>query len=159
MCDPTMLMVASVMGSVVSAASAMQQADDARSLANYNAKVREYQAQDTIDRAAVEEQKQREQVRQFMGKQRASMGASGVEVGQGSFGDVLAQSAEMGERDSLTIRNNAMRAAWGYETQSAAEQFEGEARARAYQGRAVGSLLSGAGDVYAIGVKKQWWEA
>lgn len=157
MCDVmTALAVASA---AVSAQASMQQADDARSLANYNAKVREYQAQDTIDRAAVEEQKQREQVRQFMGKQRASMGASGVEVGQGSFGDVLAQSAEMGERDSLTIRNNAMRAAWGYETQSAAEQFEGQARARAYEGRAVGSLLSGAGNVYELGVKKQWWEA
>lgn len=158
MCEPTTLMVLSAMGSVVGAASAMQQADDARNLANYNAQVREYQAQDTVSRAAVEEQKQREQVRQFMGRQRASMGASGVEVSSGSFGDVLQQSAAMGERDALTIRNNAMRAAWGYRTQSAAEQFEGEARARAYEGRAVGSLLSGAGDVYAIGVKKQWWE-
>jgi len=79
-------------------------------------------------------------------------------VASGSFGDVLVQSAQMGERDALTIRNNAMRAAWGYRTQGEAQQFEGEARARAYQGQAVGSLLTGGGNVYARGVKKGWWE-
>jgi len=147
-----------VAGTVMSAYASEQQAQDARNLANYNAKVREYQAQDTIDRGAVEEQKQREKVRQFMGSQRAAMGASGVEVASGSFGDVLQQSAAMGERDALTIRNNAMRAAWGYRTQSAAEQFEGEARARVYEGQAVGSLLTGSGNVYAHGIKKGWWE-
>lgn len=156
MCDVmTALMVA---GSVVSASASMQQAEDARNLAAYNKQVRDYQAQDTLDRGAVEEQKQREKVRQFMGSQRAAMGASGVEVASGSFGDVLTQSAAMGERDSLTIRNNAMRAAWGYRTQGEAEQFEGEARARAYEGQAVGSLLTGGGNVYARGVKKGWWE-
>lgn len=157
MCDiMTALAVAST---AVSASASMQQAEDARNLSAYNAKVREYQATDTMDRAAVEEQKQREKARQFAGSQRASMGASGVLADTGSFGDVLAQTASMGERDALTIRNNAMRAAWGYRTQGEAEQFEGEARARAYEGRAVGSLLSGAGNVYELGVKKQWWEA
>ena len=156
MCD--IMTALAVAGSAVSASASMQQAEDARNMAAYNKQVRDYQAQDTLARGAVEEQKQREQGRQLMGRQRAAMGASGVMADSGSFGDVLVQSSEMSERDALTIRNNAMRAAWGYRTQSAAEQFEGEARARAYEGRAVGSLLSGAGDVYAIGVKKQWWE-
>jgi len=154
MCDIALM----VAGAVMSAYASEQQAQDARNLAAYNKQVSDYQAQDTLDRGAVEEQKQREKVRQFMGSQRAAMGASGVEVASGSFGDVLQQSAAMGERDALTIRNNAMRAAWGYRTQSAAEQFEGEARARAYEGQAVGSLLTGSGNVYAHGIKKGWWE-
>ncbi|CAB4144425.1 hypothetical protein UFOVP456_41 [uncultured Caudovirales phage] len=156
MCD--IMTALSVAGTVMSASASMQQAQDARNLAAYNKQVSDYQAKDTLDRGAVEEQKQREKVRQFMGSQRAAMGASGVEVASGSFGDVLVQSAQMGERDALTIRNNAMRAAWGYRTQGEAQQFEGEARARAYQGQAVGSLLTGGGNVYARGVKKGWWE-
>jgi|Laugresu1bdmlbsd_1035121.scaffolds.fasta_scaffold06672_3 hypothetical protein len=156
MCD--IMTALTVAGSAVSASASMQQAEDARNMAAYNKQVRDYQAQDTIARGAVEEQKQREQGRQFMGRQRAAMGASGAMADSGSFGDVLIQSAEMSERDALTIRNNAMRAAWGYETQGAAEEFEGRARSRAYQGQALGSVLTGAGNVYAAGIKKQWWE-
>lgn len=156
MCD--IMTALTVAGTAVSASASMQQAEDARNLAAYNKQVRDYQAQDTLARGAIEEQKQREQVRQFSGRQRAAMGASGVMADSGSFGDVLVQSAEMGERDALTIRNNAMRAAWGYETQGAAEEFEGRARSRAYQGQALGSVLTGAGNIYAHGIKKQWWE-
>jgi len=75
----------------------MQQAEDARNMAAYNKQVRDYQAQDTLARGAVEEQKQREQGRQLMGRQRAAMGASGVMADSGSFGDVLVQSSEMSD--------------------------------------------------------------
>ena len=147
------MMILSAAGSAVSAMSSMQAASDTRAAAAYNKQVSDYQAQDAIARGAIEEQKQREQTRQLMGRQRAAMGASGAEVGSGSFGDLLAQSAGMGERDANTIRNNAMRAAWGYTTQGEAQAFEGKAKARALEGQAFGSVLTGAGSV-----AKKWWQ-
>lgn len=43
-----------------------------------------------------------------------SLGASGIDMTNGSSLDVRSDSAMMSELDALTIRNNAMREAWGH---------------------------------------------
>ncbi len=54
----------------------------------------------------------------------ASQAASNITVGSGSAVDVRSSAAEMGELDALTIRSNAEKQAYGYQTQAAA--FTGE---------------------------------
>lgn len=51
----------------------------------------------------------------------ANQGASGVQVGGGSFGDVQQSEKEVGELNALTVRSNAARQAYGYQTQAAGD--------------------------------------
>lgn len=86
-------------------------------LADYNANVADLQAQDAIARGAEEESAFRSQVRGAIGAQRAGIAATNTDVGFGSAVDVQADAAFLGELDSLTIKTNAAREAWGFQTQ------------------------------------------
>lgn len=84
------------------------------SLADYNSGVAAAQAKDAIDRGVIAEGKFRDQVKGVIGQQRAGIAGNNIDVGFGSAVDVQADAARLGELDSLTIRNNAAREAWGY---------------------------------------------
>ncbi len=53
-----------------------------------------------------------------VGSIKANQGASGVEVGTGSNADVVNSAREVGALDALTIRSNAAREAYGYQTEA-----------------------------------------
>lgn len=85
---------------------------------------------------------------------KASQAASNIDVNSGSALDVRSSASELGELDALTIRGNAEKQAYGYET--AATGFSGQqslAAAEASQApvagaiSGAGSLLSGAASV------------
>lgn len=127
------------------------------SLHDYNADVADLQAADAIARGTIDENQFRQQVRGLIGRQRADIAASGVDVGFGSAVDVQADAAHLGELDALQIRQNARREAWGYKVQAVdyrrradIARREGvflEAAGRAQQGAsrvaAVGTIASG----------------
>jgi hypothetical protein len=164
-CEPTTLAIASVASSVigtgVAAMGAMQQGKAAQAQANYQAAVArnnkiiaDRQAEDAIKRGSREEASYRRQVSQLAGRQRATLAANGVVVDQGSAGDILADTAEYGELDALTIRSNAEREAYGYRVQG--QNFESDARLYTATGAnarsagnfgALSNLISGAGSV------------
>lgn len=146
----------SAVGTGISAYSAYQQGQTAKKVAEYNATVADYQAKDAIARGGIAEDQQRQKTRQIMGAQRAQMGASGAAADSGSFADILTNSAQFGEMDALTIRNNAMRSAWGSSTQAQNDRFQGDMAARAGTMNAVGTVLGGAGDLYMS--KSRWWK-
>lgn len=50
--------------------------------------------------------------------QRANLAANGVDLGSGSALETLTSTDIMGEIDGSTIINNAVRSAWGYQTQA-----------------------------------------
>jgi hypothetical protein len=116
-------------------------------MAKYQQKVAQGQARDAIDRGQAAEDAHRRKVAQFAGKQRATMGASGVELTSGSFADVLQDTAMLGELDALTIRSNAQREAYGYQSQAAVSGYEASAAKTAGWMNAGGSLLSGASNL------------
>ena len=69
--------------------------------------------------------------------------------------DVQRDTMALGELDALTIRNNAAREAWGYQTQALQDQHaaamartSGRNQAKALRQASLGSLLTGAADVY-----------
>lgn len=115
-------------------------------------------AADATARGITDENQVRGTVRKVLGSQRAGYAAQGVDLSSGSVGDVAADTALMGEVDALTVRNNAMREAWGYKVE--AQQTRDKAKYARESGRAgqsagnvaaAGSLIAGgaqAVDIY-----------
>lgn len=165
---PLISVVAGLAGTAVSAVGAMQQGKAAAASADYQAAVNnnnsiiaKRNAQDALDRGAVEEQEHRRKVQALKGRQTAVMAANGLDVTSGSPLDILGDTAQMGELDALTIRGNAKRESLGYESQST--NFKAEAGLNKMQGQsaktagtigAFGTVVSGLG-----GVADKWYRA
>lgn len=122
MCDPTMMMIASVAGTAFqtlgaySAAKAeKQQLKYQASIDEQNRKIADYNAQAATERGEVEEKQRRLEISQDQGSQLAMLAANGMDIGEGSALDIMADTAFTGELDALTIRDNARREAFGYE--------------------------------------------
>jgi hypothetical protein len=64
---------------------------------------------------------------QLKGLQTANMAANGIDLSTGSAKDVLQSTDMMGQRDADQIQTNALREAWGYTTQAAADTSNAKA--------------------------------
>lgn len=113
-----------VVSAVMSSAAAKKEGDAAKAQAEYAAGVarnNQIIAQQYADteraKGRVAEDAKRQETAQKISAQRASGGSSGLDVNSGTSLDLQADTAKLGEFDALTIRNNAARAAYGYETQ------------------------------------------
>lgn len=84
-----------------------------------NAQVAEWQAQDAERRGSVAAMSQRMKTNQLKGTQRARLAANGVDLGQGSALEILADTDYFGEVDAGTIQDNAAREAWAIRQQAA----------------------------------------
>lgn len=160
MCELT---TALTIGSTLIGGAAQIQAGNAQAAASrYNAQVSEMNAtladraaKDALERGKVEEQKQRMEVAALQGRQRAAIGANGVDMSFGSPLDTLVDTAVMGELDALTIRRNAAREARDYEVQGVnyrADATLSRMNAKASQTggflAAAGTVLGGGADAY-----------
>lgn len=144
------------MGVGMSASGAYNQAQTQKATLGYeaavadnNAKIADYQARTEQQIGVQQEQAQQLKTANLFGAQRAAMAANGIDLGQGSATDILTGTQFMGERDALTIRDNAARRAWGYNV--SAQNYRGEAATERTMGGAIGpgmaaatSLLTGA---------------
>ena len=162
MCDPVSMAVASFAGTALSAFGQVQAGQQAAAAAEYNAAVArnnqiiaDRQAEDALKRGQVAEEEQRRRTRAMAGTQRAALAASGIQLDQGSPVDILSDTAQFGELDALTIRNNAEREAYGYRVQGmnfGAEAGLQQSRAGSAMSSALigagGTLLSGAASSY-----------
>lgn len=136
-----------------SSAAATYQAAVARNnqiVANQNATYATQQGQ------AMEASK-REQTAQLLGKERAMAGAAGVDSSSGSPLRLQGDTSRLGEVDALTIRDNAARSAYGYQTQGL--NFQAEAgldmmkSRNATAGGALGAFSSIAGGASSVSDK------
>jgi len=123
---------------------------------NQNRKLALLAAEDAIRRGDIAEQNQRTRTRLLIAEQQAGFAASGVEIGSGSALSVTADTAQFGELDALTIRNNAQREAWGYLSQAADFTRRADAaRSSTYYGKG-STLLTGGSqllNIYASQIK------
>jgi hypothetical protein len=117
-------MTAFIGGSAFSAASGYNKAKSEKSSLNsqawadrQNAQVADWQASLAIQNGQTEEEKSRLETAGVYGRERAAMGANGVDLGYGSANDILASTKFLGERDAMQIHDNALRTAWGYRTE------------------------------------------
>ena len=150
----------SAVGTGVGMIGQMQQASAQKAAADYSAKVAENNAiiaqQNAVRASQAGEQQaamQQMKTRAAVGAMAAGQGASGVDVGSGSFGSVKESTTKLGMLDALTIRSNAARQAYGYETQ--ATNFDNQATIDTATGENAqtagyigmgGGLLSGVGN-------------
>lgn len=117
-------LAASAASTAVTAYGAMQQGQATAAADRYQAQVAlnnqkiagQYAQQATADGEDQVAAKQ-EQTAQMVGSERAAMAANGVELNSGSALRIQGDTARLGEVDALTIRNNAARAAYGYQLQ------------------------------------------
>lgn len=128
-----------------------EQGKTSAKIANNNAIVADYQAQDAQRRgedAAIAAQRA---ARQLGSSQRAGMSARGIDISDGTAADLIDQTDFFGQQDANISRANAAKEAWGLRARKSG--FEGEAMAARANGQnaATGSLLGGA-----AGVSSQW---
>ena len=93
-------------------------------IASNNAKIAEqnaeFKSREGEQQAAIEEQKTRAKV----GAIQANQAAAGVDVNTGSAVDVRSSAASLGELNAITIRSNAAREAYGYQTQASNDKAQ-----------------------------------
>ncbi len=133
MCDPvTAGLVMFGGGAALGGYGAFKQQKAQNEANEYNAKLMErnsavasQQAKLAEEQGEMDSKRHRLKVSQMKGSGRASFGASGALVDEGSAFDVIEETAKFGELDALTIKRNAAAGAWGYRAQSG--QYVGQA--------------------------------
>lgn len=113
---------------VLGAISSIKQGNAEAAAANYNAQVSANNAaiaNKNAEYAGAEGeaavQQQQLKTRAEVGAIKANQAAAGVDVNQGSPVDVRSSAAELGELNAITVRSNAARQAYGYQTEAASD--------------------------------------
>lgn len=136
--------VMSELSSAYSQSKALEaQGEYQKTMYDLNADAASAQSQDATrrgDKAAAESVRR---ANQALGSQRAAMGASGVSVDSGSARDVQAETAQASAMDTMTLKTNAWREAWGYKVQASQYNFQGRMAKLAAESGAKQTLLTG----------------
>lgn len=121
--------IAGLAGSALSAVGSVRQGQQQANAANFNAAVAANNAQLATQNAttagqvgaeetAITQQKTRAEV----GAIKAAQAANGIDINSGSAVDVRSSASELGELNAITIRGNAARTAYGYQTQARSDE-------------------------------------
>lgn len=131
MCSPAG--AAAGVGGIFGGFNAREEAINQNKANRFNAWVKDQEARNAEMQATqaetvgrIEENKFRQQAETFKGEQRASFGASGAVVDEGSALDTLLDTAEFAELDALTIRRNAEIDAWNFREQARVSRETGK---------------------------------
>lgn len=114
-----------------------------RSVADANAELSNMQANDASKRGEAAVNDLRKATKQKVGAQRAAAAASGVDVGSGSAAQLQEDTALQGVQDTLTIRNNATREAWGFRAQANNFQSQGDFASLTARSQSNQTLING----------------
>lgn len=141
---PILSIATTVVGGIFSAVGAERQASAQANAANFNAAVARNAATYAQQQGEIRAQANDRMTAARIGRARAAAAAGGLDVNSGSPLDIQSDLAKFGRLDSLTIRNNAAREAWGFETNASLDAAEAQNARSAGNINAVGSLI-GAG--------------
>lgn len=94
------------LGSVTSAVGAFSKANADRMAAQNNVRIANDQAANAVRMGDIQAQKLYQQTSQLKGTQRATLGASGVDLGSGSPLDILTSTDVMAKTDQDTLKTN-----------------------------------------------------
>lgn len=109
-------------GGLMGAVGAYESTAARKGMLATDAKIANWQASQALISGQQQEESSRLQSGALFGKQRAQLAANGVQLGSGSALDLLAGTKFIGNLDAATIHENALRTAWGYQTQAAIDQ-------------------------------------
>lgn len=160
------IMMASAMGaqgvSSIGSAYSQSQAISAQGeyrqrVAQTNADLAAVQSQDAIARGNRASGRNDIATARLIGTQRAALASQGVDVNTGSALDVQKDSAAMGALDSLTIRNNAWREAWGYSVKGLNDSYEGKFAGMSADFDSTNTLLTGGMKAASYGMESAYY--
>lgn len=112
-------------------------------LSKANARVARMKARDAKKRGGRKEAVSRGETKQLVGSQRTSLAAQGINVTGGSARDVQFEAADIGEIEAMTIKNKAIREAFGFDAEARAADARAKAARRAGKFGAMSSLITG----------------
>ena len=115
----------------------------AREMTGFNKKISGIQLEGVKKAGQSAESSYRSKVKLVAGSQRAKLAAQGININEGSAYEVQSDTHNIGEQDALTIRNNALRQAFGIEIQGDLAEMQGQQAAAGLELRAEGSRLGG----------------
>jgi len=141
---PFLSIASTVVGGVFSAIGQQRQAEAQANAANYNAAVARNAALFAQQQGEVNAQAADRRTAAMIGRQRAAYAAGGLDVNSGSPLDIQADTAQFGRLNSLTIRNNAARQAYGYQANAKLDAASASNYESAGNTAMIGSLI-GAG--------------
>lgn len=159
MCDPVTISAVAVVASTAMQAQAQQQQGRYRKgVADYNARVAENEAQEVRGAGVEAENVKRLRTAELLSKQRAQIGASGVELNSGSALQLQEDTVALGEADALRIRSNFESRATSLETGAELTRSQGAFAQSAGEKGAVGTILGGTGKFLDTGVADKWFK-
>lgn len=152
-----------LLGASYAQAMARIQADHVRYVGKVNAQIAEMGAQAELQKGEHQVASLTLQAGQLKSRQRAAMAANGIDLGEGNAAEVQASTDIMKEIDKNQIEQNAIRSAWGYRTQGAAQQIEANTQATNIQIKGMQEAsqirIQGARDLLSIqtqGAREAW---
>jgi len=160
MCDPvTISAVAIVASTAIQAQAQTKQGQYRKGVADYNARVDENEAQNVRRVGGENENIKRQKTAELLSKQRAQLGASGVDLSSGSALQLQQDTVALGEADALRIRKNFESRAQSLETGAGLTRSQGDFAKSAGQNAAIGTILGGAGSFLDTGVADKWFDS
>ena len=126
MCTANAALGAQAFGGAAQTVGSYYAASAQRAQLKAQADIADIQARGAMAAGEREEQRLRLATAGLKSKQRAAMGANGVDMTSGSAQQVLNTTDVMGEADANTIRSNAIGSAWGYRTQAAMSRAQAD---------------------------------
>jgi len=128
-----------------------------KGVADYNARVAENEAQEVRAAGVEAENIQRRKTAELLAKQRAQLGAAGVELGTGSALQLQEDTITLGEADALRIRSNFEAKVGSLETGAELTRSQGTFAESIAKTKSFGTLLSGTSKVMGTGVADKWF--
>lgn len=165
---PAIGLMSTALGAGVSAMGAIQGAQSQAAMYQYqsgvaalNEKIAKQNADYAVHVGEMEAQRAGMATRAKVGETLAAQGAGGLAVGSGSQGRVVDSELQLGQFDEATIRNKALRTAYGYEVEATKYGAEVQMDQAAASGAKAGGYLSAFGSLLggAAGVSSKWMQA
>ena len=144
--------------SLINALSEIDQASFASKQFEFNADMAKIQGEEAITQGKFEQQISQEKTGALSGQQVAAEAAQGGDVHTGTAELTREQTGEIGGLDYLTIGNNAMMKAIGFEIQGENDKTQEWQATNAGTNKAMNSLLSGAEETMQLGFKAQSYD-
>jgi len=114
----------------------------AQAAAEDNARLIDRQAADVVRRGFNEASLYKKKIKQTQASQKVSLAAQGIEISGDTALQILQETAEIGEVDAMTIRNNAYRQAYGLKAQAIDLRAQGKFSRAEASARGMSSLVT-----------------
>lgn len=147
MCDPLTLTMMTVASTAVSTLGALQQGQQQKAYANYQAAQADADAKAERDAAEIHADKIRKAARQQAGQARAAIAASGVDVGEGTPVDINSSIYSGAEEDAWSTILTGKSKSAQLNAQAQGLRISGDNAETASYFNAAGSALGGAAQI------------